>query len=104
MAEAEDRATQGCNLSADLGARMEGASEPRSRCSPPSWQESDKSWGSGGQAPSLVSSSRAHLRGSPRRWGKRFEERSLPLFLFLPALLNEIAVVHQLADQGINLL
>jgi len=31
VAGAEDRATQGCDLSADPGAGMEGASEPRSR-------------------------------------------------------------------------
>ena len=103
VAEAEDRATQGCDPSADLGAGMEGASAPRSRCSPPSWQESDKSWGSGGKAPSLISSSRAHLLGSLRLGGKRFEERPLPVLL-LQALLDEVAVVHQFADQGINLL
>lgn len=103
MAEAEDRATQGCDPSADLGAGMEGASEPRSRCSPPSWQESDKSWGFGGEAPNLISSSRVHLRGSLRRWGKRFEKRSLSV-LFLQALLNEVAVVHQFADERIDLL
>jgi len=45
-----------------------------------------------------------HLQGGPRRrFRHRLKERPL-LFLLVHALLNEIAVVHQFADQGIDLL
>ena len=46
-----------------------------------------------------------HLLGSSWRRGReRFEERSLLLLLLLQALLDEIAVLHQLADERIDLL
>ena len=52
MAGAEDRATQGCDLSADPGAGIDRErGQTRSRSPDQSWPESDKSWGSGGKPP-----------------------------------------------------
>jgi hypothetical protein len=58
----------------------------------------------GGERRGISARSRLHLRG--RLWGRfrdGLKERLL-LFLLLHALLNEVAVVHQFADQGIDLL
>ncbi len=46
---------------------------------------------------------RMHLPGRPRHVGKGWEKRALPV-LILQALLDEIAVVCQLANEKIDLL
>jgi hypothetical protein len=149
VAGAEDRATQGCDLSADLGAGMEGArdlapavprhpgkkainpgvlgakppevsfrdipvhrSPPFLRlaiiflCAPvPGVHGVDDHRKDGrGERRWVSARSRLDLLGRPWwRFGDRLKERPL-LFLLLHPLLNEVAVVHQFADQGIDLL
>src|SRR5215831_17216323 len=59
VAGAEDRARQGCDLSADPGAGTdrEGATlAPTAQIRDQFWHQSDKSWGSGGKAPSCPDS------------------------------------------------
>src|SRR5579885_1095649 len=101
------------------GRDWSGASSTRSPSPDQSWQQSDKSWGSGGKAPRVHTSSLrlhhsqasslqfslVHLLGGC--WCCRrdcFERQSLLLLLLLQALLDEVAVLHQLADERIDLL